>query len=324
MRTLVLAIGLMLFGSAGPAVAQAPGDSTHTVQSGETLYGIAQEHGVSVQALQRWNDLDGTHLQAGQVLRVRPPSEANPTEGPRDTTETALPPPNVPDTTDPVSDSDAPEDTTQSSYGRHIVEAGETFVSLALRLGTTADTLSALNETRVDPLSPGTSIRLPRRFGPPAHVVEAGETLYSIAGQYGASVRSLRRVNDLDTTTLQPGQRLRLPMRTGTLNPPGTWTDPDTTGPASVYPDAFAGRLMASGRAYDPDAFVVSHRSLPFGSVVLVSVPNDDRHTFARVLDRSPAADDLLLDLSAAVAEQLGIAGGSSPTVALRTVWMAE
>jgi rare lipoprotein A (peptidoglycan hydrolase) len=155
--------------------------------------------------------------------------------------------------------------------------------------------------------------------------VGAEETLYSIAGQYGVSVRALRAANALDTTTVQPGQRLRLPGRTAPEVPP--WGDraaPDSTGAVAVYPDAFAGRLTTSGMPYAPDDLVVSHPSLPYGTVLLLSRPGTDRHTFARVIDRGPLEQDVLLDVSAAVAEQLGINADATPTVAVRVVWRGD
>lgn len=43
----------------------------HTVRSGDTLFGIARQHGTSVEELQRLNNLRGTNLRPGQRLRVR-------------------------------------------------------------------------------------------------------------------------------------------------------------------------------------------------------------------------------------------------------------
>jgi LysM repeat protein len=208
-------------------------------------------------------------------------------------------------------------------YGRHTVEVGDSFIHLALRLGTTADTLYALNDSTTTLLSSGQTLRLPKRFAPSGHTVQPEETLYSIAGQYGVSVRALRAANALDTTTVQPGQRLRLPGREAPeVPPPGDWAAPDSTGAVAVYPEAFAGRLTTSGAPYDPDDLVVSHPSLPYGAVLLLSRPDADRHTFARVIDRGPLDEGVLLDVSAAVAEQLGIDPDATPTVVLRVVWV--
>ena len=361
MRTAVLILGLLLAGAVLPqeGLAQAPADSTYTVQSGDTLYSIAQRFGVSVEELQRWNGLEGTGLQIGQTLRVRPPRAAPP---PNDTSSTD---PSSPDTTaspdtSAAADSLAAGDTTATAdtatadtvttdtttvdsaatapstaadvtgptgppprYGRHTAATGDSFVGLALRLGTTADTLYALNDSSAAPLSAGQRLRLPKRFAPPSHTVQPEETLYSIAGQYGVSARALRAANALDTTTVQPGQRLRLPGRSAPEVPgAGDWAVPDSTGAVAVYPEAFAGRLTASGAPYDPDALVVSHPLLPYGTVLLLSRPDADRHTFARVIDRGPLEQDVLLDVSAAVARQLGIDAGTASNVVLRTVWI--
>lgn len=208
-------------------------------------------------------------------------------------------------------------------YGETIVRPGDSFVSMALRTGTTADSLYSLNDSLTAPLAANSAMRLPRRFGPPTHVVQPGQTLYQIAGRYGVSVRALRSANDLAEAALSPGQRLRIPGRLGVQpSAPGTLSPPDTTGRVAVYPTPFAGRLTASGEAYDPDDFVGSHPSLPYGSVVLVTNPETGRSSFVRIVDRGPVEDDLLMDLSAAAAETLGIAAEGNSAVELRVVWI--
>ncbi|MCF8039183.1 MAG: LysM peptidoglycan-binding domain-containing protein [Desulfohalobiaceae bacterium] len=50
-------------------------EKTYTVQSGDTLYSIAQKFGVSVSDLRRWNDLGGEDvIRPGQELVVVPDS----------------------------------------------------------------------------------------------------------------------------------------------------------------------------------------------------------------------------------------------------------
>jgi len=52
------------------AVHGAPARGTHTVRAGETLSGIARQHGVSVSALKRANGLNGSDIRKGQRLRL--------------------------------------------------------------------------------------------------------------------------------------------------------------------------------------------------------------------------------------------------------------
>ena len=58
-------------GAPAPARAAAPArPTTHRVQRGEHLTGIARRYGVTVRQLREWNDLDSDVLRVGQRLRV--------------------------------------------------------------------------------------------------------------------------------------------------------------------------------------------------------------------------------------------------------------
>jgi LysM repeat protein len=208
------------------------------------------------------------------------------------------------------------------THGAYIIRRGDTFYSVAARFGTTGDSLFALNGQWTDPLPPGRVLRLPPRFALPTHTVQPSDsTLYVIAAEYGVSVRALRQSNDLAADTVEVGRLLRLPGRQAPGPAPrGVLPPPDARGPVAVYPASFEGRLTASGTRYDPDALVVSHPTLPFGSVVLLTNPTSGQSAFARVIDRGPVDDALLVDVSAAVAARLGLAADSDQPVALRVV----
>lgn len=45
--------------------------TTHTVAAGEGLYGISKEYGVTVEEIQKWNNMTTTALEVGQVLVVK-------------------------------------------------------------------------------------------------------------------------------------------------------------------------------------------------------------------------------------------------------------
>ena len=58
--------------AAKPATDTAVLPATHTVKEGETAFGIAREHNISVKQLMEWNNLSGFQkIQVGQKLRVR-------------------------------------------------------------------------------------------------------------------------------------------------------------------------------------------------------------------------------------------------------------
>jgi len=68
--------------AATPAAASADAQPEfYTVKRGDTLYGIALDHGYGYREIADWNQIaDPNQIRAGQVLRLRPP--AAPAEGP--------------------------------------------------------------------------------------------------------------------------------------------------------------------------------------------------------------------------------------------------
>jgi rare lipoprotein A len=80
-------------------------------------------------------------------------------------------------------------------------------------------------------------------------------------------------------------------------------------GKASWYGGKFNGRLTANGEAYDMYALTCAHRTLPLGSWVRVTNLKNKRSTFLRVNDRGPMSESLIVDLSYAAAQRLGVEG---------------
>jgi LysM repeat protein len=54
-----------------PVKPKGPAPLYHKVKSGETLYGIAQKHKTTVANIKRLNNMRGTTIKKGQVLRVK-------------------------------------------------------------------------------------------------------------------------------------------------------------------------------------------------------------------------------------------------------------
>ena len=63
----------------------------------------------------------------------------------------------------------------------------------------------------------------------------------------------------------------------------------------------------ASGELMDPNAFTAAHRSLPFGTEVLVENLENGLAANVRITDRGPYARGRILDLSREAANKLGI-----------------
>ncbi len=78
-------------------------------------------------------------------------------------------------------------------------------------------------------------------------------------------------------------------------------------GMASWYGPGFDGRPTASGALYDQQGWTVASKELPLGTVLLIS--RGDRAVLALVNDRGPYVAGRTLDLSRAVADELGTIG---------------
>ena len=83
----------------------------------------------------------------------------------------------------------------------------------------------------------------------------------------------------------------------------------DEVGYATWYGSELGGGRTASGAPFDPQAFTAAHRTLPLGSYVEVTSLANGRTILVQINDRGPRDGGLLIDLSQASAQALGITG---------------
>jgi rare lipoprotein A len=79
------------------------------------------------------------------------------------------------------------------------------------------------------------------------------------------------------------------------------------TGKIAWYGRKFAGRKTASGEAFNPEALTMAHNTLPFGTLVKVTNPKNNKSVTLRVNDRGPTQADRVGDVSYAAARKLGM-----------------
>ena len=147
--------------------------NTHTVKSGDSLWKIANQYGVTVNELKSLNDLTSDILSIGQVLKIPSSSSSN------------------------------------SSGSTYTVKAGDSLWNIANQYGITVDELKNLNNLTSNTLSIGQILKVPS--GGNTYTVKSGDSLWSIANRYGTTVDTLKSLNGLTSNTLSIGQVLRLP-----------------------------------------------------------------------------------------------------------------
>lgn len=84
-----------------------------------------------------------------------------------------------------------------------------------------------------------------------------------------------------------------------------------------------SGNTTANGERYDPARFTAAHRTLPFGTLLVVENVSNGRMATVRVNDRGPARRLYLrqIDLSYGVAQELGMVEQGIAVVRVWVIW---
>ncbi|WP_435950798.1 LysM peptidoglycan-binding domain-containing protein [Psychrobacter sp. DM8] len=197
-------------------------NQTHyKVKNGETLSGISQRSGVSVEQLKRMNGITNpTTLQAGQTIKLRGAGSAQSHTTPKPI-PTARPTPK-PSSKPSSSDED------EGFFGGVLENIGEGLGALGDRA---KEGLESINEAMS-----GAKNDKPAGGAPAAgtdsgnssssisgdYTVKRGDTLSGIARQHGVDTNDLARTNGLKLTdTIRPGDRLTIPKGGATSSSTG-------------------------------------------------------------------------------------------------------
>ena len=79
-----------------------------------------------------------------------------------------------------------------------------------------------------------------------------------------------------------------------------------SSGIASYY---WQGQMTASGARFNPGAMTAAHRTLPFGTRVMVTNQSNGRSVTVTINDRGPFVKGRIIDLSKAAAGAIGMTG---------------
>lgn len=181
---------LFTFAAATVSTAQS---ITHTIQDEETLFSIAQKYGVSVQQLQKWNNISGSAISIGQTLVIKQ----------------------------------------SEKEGTYTVKDGDTLFSIAQKFGVTVGRLKKWNnlegaaisvgqaliiqpvkeyqpEKAIEPVEEPVSIPAVSGAADGYYTVKSGDTLFRIAQLFGMEVEKLKALNGLTSNNIRVGQELKV------------------------------------------------------------------------------------------------------------------
>lgn len=153
-------------------------ENIYVVQSGDTLYAIAQKFGTTVTQLIDWNQLATTVITPGMKLIVS-------------------------------------DTVTTPSDMIYTVKKGDSLYSIAMQFGVSVDDLIQANQLTSTVLQIGDQLKIPKKdtSGSSTYVVQRGDTLYSIAAKYNVTVSDLKNANQLTSNVITVGQELIIPTK---------------------------------------------------------------------------------------------------------------
>jgi rare lipoprotein A len=88
----------------------------------------------------------------------------------------------------------------------------------------------------------------------------------------------------------------------------GSATAQTEEGTANFYSDKFQGKKTASGAVYDKNKLTASHKTLPYGTKVLVTNLENNKSVVVTVNDRMKPGNPVVIDVTRRAAQDLGFA----------------
>ena len=190
------------------------GTGSYTIQSGDTLSGIAKKYNTTVANLKSLNKLSSDAIYVGQKLTVT------------GTTNVVTKP--------------APPTSKESNTGStssYTIQSGDTLSGIARKYNTTVANLKSLNKLSSDAIYVGQKLTVQgvstSSSTTPApkqetvvsnldvnYTVKSGDTLTAIANKYSVSVSDLKSWNKLSSDTIYVGQKLAVKVGTSTTVKP--------------------------------------------------------------------------------------------------------
>ena len=169
---------------------------TYTVKAGDSLWGISQTYGTTVNNLKQINNLSSNVIYVGQVLKLKQQSSSTSNQAPQSTADT------------------------------YTVQSGDTLWGIANTHDTTVNNLKQINDLTSDTIYVGQVLKLKQQSNSTSnqapqstadtYTVQSGDTLWGIANTHDTTVNNLKQINDLTSDTIYVGQILKLTQQSTT------------------------------------------------------------------------------------------------------------
>ena len=194
-----------------PSQSQVTKPSTYTVKSGDSVWKIAHECGMSMNELVSLNGIKNNLIFPGQVLKVKAGAKAE----------------NV--SKSETSGSKNQNAASNGSSSTYTVKSGDSVWKISHEHGMSMDELKSLNGLKDNLIIPGQVLKIKETSSNTkqkiktssketaeagaTYVVKAGDSLWAVANRQGLTVAELKRINGLSSDTIYVGQRLKVTQK---------------------------------------------------------------------------------------------------------------
>ncbi|NKE85343.1 LysM peptidoglycan-binding domain-containing protein [Staphylococcus arlettae] len=200
---------------AAVAATHAEGATTYKVQSGDSLWSIANKYNMSVSKLKSLNNITSNVIFPKQVLTVS------------------------------GTTSSSSSTTTSSNTTYYTVKSGDSLSSIAVKYGTSYQKIMSLNGLNNYVIYPGQRLKVSGSTSTSTsgstssntsttsyYTVKSGDSLSAIAAKYGTTYKKIMELNGLSDYFIYPGQRLKV---TGSSSTSGGSTSSGTSYKTPVF-----------------------------------------------------------------------------------------
>lgn len=156
-----------------------PPANVYIVKSGDSLWTIANQYGITVEQLKAANNLTANLLTIGQELIIP--------------TGTVVTPP--------------------SETNTYIVKSGDTLWTIARNFNITVDELKQANNLTSNLLNLGQELIIPVIGSTITYTVKSGDSLWTIANQFNTTTSELKQLNNLTSDLLSINQKIIVPIK---------------------------------------------------------------------------------------------------------------
>jgi peptidoglycan endopeptidase LytF len=196
----------------------------HTIKPKENLNMLAEKYGTTINEIKALNNLTGSNLSIGQVLKI--PA--------KNTEQTSAPAPVTPPAKNNTETQPANTQSSDQTMIEHTVQPKEFLGKIAEKYGTTVEEVRKANNLSGNNLRIGQKLKIPATKNidenkvvaaaeekptqdnkstdaAGTHTVLRNETIFTIAKQYSITAYQIRKLNDLPDNAITIGQVLKVP-----------------------------------------------------------------------------------------------------------------